>query len=44
VRWPNRGWTELTQAPLELDNPEHLDALMRAYARFPQIGGRGTPR
>ena len=26
--------------PLDLDNPAHLDALLRAYERFPEIGGR----
>ena len=35
------GWVvRLTEAPLELDNPAHLDALLRAYERFPEIGGR----
>ena len=35
------GWiVQLTEAPLELDNPAHLDALKRAYERFPEIGGR----
>jgi hypothetical protein len=39
------GWVVgLTQAPLDLDNPSHLEALMRAYERFPEIGGRVTPR
>jgi hypothetical protein len=38
------GWlVRLTEAPLDLDIPAHLDALMRAYERFPEIGGRGTP-
>jgi hypothetical protein len=38
------GWlVRLTDAPLDLDNPAHLDALLRAYARFPQIGGRAAP-
>ncbi|ATB30756.1 hypothetical protein MEBOL_004218 [Melittangium boletus DSM 14713] len=38
------GWVvRLTDAPLDLDNPAHLDALKRAYARFPEIGGRSTP-
>jgi hypothetical protein len=27
----------------QLDHPEHLDALKRAYERFPEIGGRSTP-
>jgi hypothetical protein len=35
------GWVvRLTEAPLDLDNPAHLEALMRAYERFPAIGGR----
>jgi hypothetical protein len=38
------GWVvQLTEAPLDLDNPVHLDALKRAYERFPEIGGRSTP-
>ncbi len=38
------GWVvRLTDAPLDLDNPTHLDALLRAYERFPEIGGRSTP-
>ncbi|WP_257457115.1 DUF5953 family protein [Archangium lipolyticum] len=38
------GWVvRLTEAPLDLDNPAHLDALTRAYERFPEIGGRSTP-
>jgi hypothetical protein len=38
------GWiVQLTHAPLDLDNPAHLDALKRAYERFPEIGGRSTP-
>ena len=37
------GWiVQLTEAPLDLDNPAHLDALKRAYERFPRIGGRST--
>jgi hypothetical protein len=37
------GWVvRLTDAPLDLDNPAHLDALKRAYERFPEIGGRST--
>ncbi|WP_047857141.1 DUF5953 family protein [Archangium gephyra] len=37
------GWVvRLTDAPLDLDNPTHLDALQRAYERFPEIGGRST--
>ncbi len=38
------GWVvRLTEAPLDLDNPAHLDALKRAYERFPEIGGRSSP-
>jgi hypothetical protein len=38
------GWiVRLTQTPLDLDNPEHLAALVRTYERFPEIGGRSTP-
>ncbi|MFL5344787.1 MAG: DUF5953 family protein [Hyalangium sp.] len=38
------GWVvRLTEAPLDLDNPSHLDAFMRAYQRFPEIGGRASP-
>jgi hypothetical protein len=38
------GWVvQLTDTPLDLDNPAHLDALKRAYARFPVIGGRAAP-
>ncbi|ATB42905.1 hypothetical protein CYFUS_008384 [Cystobacter fuscus] len=35
------GWVvQLTEAPLDLDDSTHLDALKRAYERFPEIGGR----
>jgi hypothetical protein len=35
------GWVvRLTEAPLDLDTPLHLEALLRAYERFPAIGGR----
>jgi hypothetical protein len=38
------GWVvPLTDAPLDLDNPAHLDALKRAYERFPEIGRRSAP-
>jgi hypothetical protein len=41
---PTGGWVvRLTAAPLDLDNPAHLDALLRAYERFPVIGGRSAP-
>ncbi|NTX07950.1 DUF5953 family protein [Myxococcus sp. CA040A] len=37
------GWVvQLTDEPLNLDNPAHLDALLRAYERFPVIGDRAT--
>ena len=35
---------QLTETPLDLDNTAHLEALLRAYERFPEIGGRLTPR
>jgi len=39
------GWVvRLIDSPLDLDNPSHLEALIRAYERFPEIGGRVTPR
>ncbi|MCY1074966.1 DUF5953 family protein [Archangium lansingense] len=44
LRTATGGWVvRLTDAPLDLDNPAHLDALLRAYARFPVIGGRSAP-
>ena len=37
------GWVvRLTDEPLNLDIPAHLDALLRAYERFPAIGGRSV--
>jgi hypothetical protein len=43
-RTASGGWVvQLTDAPLDLDNPTHLDALKRAYVRFPEIGGRSPP-
>ena len=43
-RTPSGGWVvKLTEAPLDYDNPAHLDALNRAYERFPVIGGRSAP-
>ncbi|RKH03720.1 DUF5953 family protein [Corallococcus carmarthensis] len=43
-RTESGGWVvQLTDAPLDLDNPAHLDALKRAYERFPAIGGRAPP-
>ncbi|HLL04049.1 MAG TPA: DUF5953 family protein [Myxococcaceae bacterium] len=44
-RTASGGWVvQLTGAPLDYDNPAHLDALKRAYERFPEIGGRVAPR
>jgi hypothetical protein len=38
------GWVvQLTDAPLDFDNAAHLDAVLRAYERFPDIGGRAIP-
>jgi hypothetical protein len=38
------GWVmQLTDAPLDLGNPAHLDALKQLYDRFPEIGGRAVP-
>ncbi|WP_434348513.1 DUF5953 family protein [Myxococcus virescens] len=43
-RTTSGGWVvQLTDAPLDLDNPAHLNALLRAYERFPEIGGRAAP-
>ncbi|WP_407921758.1 DUF5953 family protein [Corallococcus sp. AB049A] len=43
-RTASGGWVvQLTDAPLDLDNPAHLDALKRTYERFPEIGGRAAP-
>ncbi|KFA87144.1 DUF5953 family protein [Archangium violaceum] len=40
-RTASGGWVvSLSEAPLDVDNPAHLEALKRAYARFPEIGGR----
>ncbi|HEX8698850.1 MAG TPA: DUF5953 family protein [Myxococcaceae bacterium] len=42
-RTASGGWlVQLTEAPLDLDNPAHLDALKQAYERFPEIGGRSA--
>jgi len=43
-RTTSGGWVvQLTDTPLDLDTPAHLDALLRAYERFPEIGGRAAP-
>jgi hypothetical protein len=43
-RTASGGWiVQLTDTPLDLNNPAHLDALLRAYERFPEIGGRAAP-
>ncbi|RKG93095.1 DUF5953 family protein [Corallococcus terminator] len=43
-RTASGGWiVQLTDSPLDLDKPAHLDALLRAYERFPMIGGREAP-
>jgi hypothetical protein len=42
-RTPAGAWVlRLTEEPLDLNIPAHLDALRRAYDRFPAIGGRST--
>ncbi|MFP2960621.1 DUF5953 family protein [Myxococcus sp. 1LA] len=44
LRTATGGWVvQLTDAPLDYDNPAHLDSLLRAYERFPAIGGRSAP-
>lgn len=43
-RTASGGWiVPLTEVPLDLDDPAHLDALLRTYERFPEVGGRSTP-
>ncbi|WP_044889432.1 DUF5953 family protein [Myxococcus hansupus] len=38
------GWVvQLTEAPLDLEDPAHLEALKQAYERFPEIGARTSP-
>ncbi|HLL01357.1 MAG TPA: DUF5953 family protein [Myxococcaceae bacterium] len=38
------GWVvQLTDAPLDLNDPDHVDALKRVYERLPEIGGRSAP-
>jgi hypothetical protein len=42
-RTASGGWVvQLTDTPLDLDNPAHLDALKQTYERFPEIGGRSS--
>ncbi|NOK32481.1 hypothetical protein D7W79_04910 [Corallococcus exercitus] len=43
-RTASGGWVvQLTDAPLDYNNPAHLDTLLRTYERFPEIGGRSMP-
>ena len=43
-RTASGGWVvRLTDEPLDLDRPEHLDMVKRTYERFPEIGGRSAP-
>ncbi|RKG95179.1 hypothetical protein D7X32_39845 [Corallococcus carmarthensis] len=38
------GWVvRLTEDPLDLGDRAHLAALLRAYERIPEIGGRSVP-
>ncbi|RKG94141.1 DUF5953 family protein [Corallococcus terminator] len=38
------GWiVRLTEAPLDFENPGHLEVVLRAYERFPEIGGHSRP-
>ncbi|HYO52724.1 DUF5953 family protein [Archangium sp.] len=40
-RTASGGWVvSLTEAPLDLDKPAHVEALKQAYDRFREIGGR----
>jgi hypothetical protein len=42
-RTASGGWiVQLTDAPLSYEDPAHLEALLRAYERFPAIGGRAS--
>ncbi|WP_371817340.1 DUF5953 family protein [Myxococcus sp. CA051A] len=42
-RTESGGWVvRLTDAPLDLGNPVHLEALLRVYGRFREIGGRSA--
>ncbi|WP_093522902.1 DUF5953 family protein [Stigmatella erecta] len=43
-RTASGGWVvQLTDEPLDLDRPAHLNALHCTYERFPEIGGRNHP-
>ncbi|RKG95964.1 hypothetical protein D7X74_41750 [Corallococcus sp. CA047B] len=43
-RTASDGWiVQLTDAPLDYNNPVHLGVLKRTYERFPEIGGRAVP-
>lgn len=43
LRTATGGWVvRLTDTPLDLDNPAHLETLKQAYERFPEIGGRSS--
>lgn len=43
-RTASGGWVvQLTDTLLDFNNPAHLDALLRGYERFPEIGGRSAP-
>lgn len=38
---PTSGWiVQLTDVPLDIDDTGHREALLRAYERFPAVGGR----
>src|ERR1043165_5132645 len=40
-RTASGAWVvKLTDEPLDLDNPAHLDIVLRTYDRFPALGGR----
>ncbi|MCY1020836.1 DUF5953 family protein [Pyxidicoccus sp. MSG2] len=42
TRTDSGAWVvKLTDTPLELERPEHVEALVRAYARFDPVGARG---
>ncbi|WP_425442896.1 DUF5953 family protein [Stigmatella aurantiaca] len=39
------GWlVQLTEKPLDLDDPTHVEVLLSTYERFPEIGGRAPSR